>query len=270
MLYNSKKTIEALLNTPEKIEKDELDELVHAVGIIEKVYLERDLENLNVVAVEKSVTYQKLFEGTADLVGEIRKNSSFYPKDYWGKKIIVDWKSKDTGFTDLTKWKKTYMDSWQWRLYSFAENADCFEYRGISRATGETKNLTLKVKENNHDNCLNYLKNSQRLITQLSESYVWPRHKPFACHAYNRECPFYKECKEDIVDPSLVGLIQIKPLHYSDLEVFYMCPERYRLLTKVSEKYNNRMGDSESSRYTRFGAALHRGVAYIYTKTYNL
>ena len=272
MLYNNKKTVEAILNTEEKIDKDELDELVHAVGIVEKVYLERDKENIDVKAVEKPLKHKDIYEGTADLVGTIKQSSPFYPKDYWGQKIIVDWKSKDTAFSDVSKWKQTYMDSWQWRLYSFVEKTNVFEYRGISRATGETKNMTLRVKEDNKDMCLNYINMTREQINVLSAFTVgeWPRHKPFGCHAYNRECPFYKDCKQDKIPDGLEGPIQIRPLHYTDMEVFYLCPERYRLLTKISEKVNNKFGEAESSRYTRFGAALHRGIAHIYTVSYNL
>lgn len=271
MLFNKNKTVQEIKNTSENIGAEELDEIIHAVGIIEKTYLERDLENIDITAVEKPVKYSNIFEGTADLVGTIKQKADYYPKEYFGKKIILDWKTKDSAFSDLTKWRKTYMDSWQWRLYSFAEKSSVFEYRGISRATGETKNITLKVREENNENCLDYLNRSQGLITYLSQFKIWPRHKPFACHSYNRECPFYSECKDDKVPHNLQGLIKIKPLHYSDLEVFYMCPERYRLLAKLQEKLElEQMGESESSRYTRFGKAFHRGVAEIYKKAYKL
>lgn len=271
MLFNQKKTVEEIKNTDETIDKDELEEIVHAVGIIEKTYLEKDMENIDIKFVEKPVKYTNIFEGTADLIGEVKRKADYYPQEYWGKKIILDWKTKDSAFSDLTKWRNQYKDSWQWRLYSFAENAQIFEYRGISRATGETKNITLKVDENNSKNALNYLKTSRNLIQNLSETEVWPRHKPYACHSYNRECPFYNDCKFDRVPENLKGLIKIKPLHYSDLEVFYMCPERYRLLAKLQEKLDlEQMGESETSRYTRFGKAFHRGVAQIYIKAYKL
>ena len=163
MLFNQKKTVEEIKNTDETIDKDELEEIVHAVGIIEKTYLEKDMENIDIKFVEKPVKYTNSFEGTADLIGEVKRKADYYPQEYWGKKIILDWKTKDSAFSDLTKWRNQYKDSWQWRLYSFAENAQIFEYRGISRATGETKNITLKVDENNSKHALNYLKTSRNL-----------------------------------------------------------------------------------------------------------
>lgn len=274
MLYNRKDTIEEIKNTTETIDSSELDEVIHAVGIVEKVYLERDKENLNVIAIEKPLKYINIYEGTADLVAIIKKGSSYYPKDYHNSKIIIDWKSKDAAFYDLAKWKKQYSDSWQWRLYSFVEGADCFEYRGISRANGETQKITLKVRDTNKEDCLDYLGYTQEAIEAFNKfgEGPWPRHKPFGCHAYNRECPFYDSCKNDKIAEGLEGHIQLKPLHYSDMEVFYLCPERYRLLTKIQEKmYTKGLGDGvESSRYTRFGAALHRGIAHIYKLSYKL
>lgn len=274
MLYNRKDTLEQIKDTKETIDSSEIDELVHAVGIVEKVYLERDKENIDVIAVEKSLKYKDIYEGTADLVATIKKGSKYYPKDYHGTKIIIDWKSKDAAFYNLSEWKQKYMDSWQWRLYSFVEGADCFEYRGISRANGDTQKITLKVKEDNKELCLDYLGYSGEAINAFNNfgEGPWPRHKPFGCHAYNRECPFYSDCKLDQIPEGLKGPIQIKPMHYSDLDVFYLCPERYRLLTKLQEKmYTKGIGDGvESSRYTRFGAALHRGIAHIYKLSYGI
>lgn len=274
MLYKRKDTIEEIKNTNETIDSSELDEVIHAVGIVEKTFLERDKENIDVTHIEKSLKYKDIYEGTADIVGRIKKNSPYYPKDYHGTKIIIDWKTKEAVFYDLSKWKQQYMDSWQWRLYSFVEEADCFEYRGISRANGDTQKITLKVKEDNKEFCLDYLYYSNEAITALNKvgEGPWPRHKPFGCHSYNRECPFYQDCKNDKVPEGLEGHIKPKTLHYSDLEVFYMCPERYRLLTKLQEKlYTKGLGDGiESSKTTRFGSALHRGVAHIYKLSYKL
>jgi len=108
VLFNQKKTVEEIKNTDETIDKDELEEIVHAVGIIEKTYLEKDMENIDIKFVEKPVKYTNIFEGTADLIGKVKRKADYYPQEYWGKKIILDWKTKDSAFSDLTKWRNQY------------------------------------------------------------------------------------------------------------------------------------------------------------------
>lgn len=277
MRINKDKVLEAIKNTIEPIDNDTVEDVLHTVYVLKDTYLENDLEHLDITSVEKPVSWGKkgvgknanipLFEGTADAIATVRKESDFYPNDFRGKKLIIDWKTKDSATFD-TRWVDDKRGSWQWRLYSMAEEATGFEYRGVSRASDATKRVVLRVPEYNKANCISYLNGIAGMLFILEPHPVWPRHKPYACNAYARPCPFLESCKNDEVPSNLVGQITAPPIHYTSAETFLLCPERYRLLTKLEEQSNNRVG--EASRYTLFGGAVHRGIAEIYTQAYKL
>lgn len=269
MFHENNKTLQEIKNTPENISTEEIDEIVEAVGVLENTYLKRDLQCLKVLALEQLINYTNVtgvFEGTMDLKATVIDTGDYYPDDFVGKTMIVDWKTKDSASFD-TRWKQEKIDSWQWRLYSMVEKSHGFEYRGVSRASGATKSVLLRVPKDNETNAIEYIEDVLAMQRSIIDKPVWPRHKPFACHAYNRECPFFKSCSKDQAPEGMERLIQIKPLHYTTAETFLLCPERFRLLQILEEtagKY------AETSRYTRFGGAVHRGIASVYTQAFKL
>lgn len=245
----------------EEIEKDDnLDsstftDIKSCVWILGFKYVERDYEELEIIAVEREFN-DPLCAGTIDLIGRIVK-PIFLPSTSLGKTIIFDWKT--TGKQDLdTIWKNYYIPSWQWKIYSAFNNAQLFEYRGISKSSGETKEILLDVPKNNAYNVNQYLTQLEGMKVGLYNEYPWPQHMPYACTAYGKECQFYKDCLDQNYED---GQPDNLPFHYTSSETFLLCPEKFRR-EQLLEQKNGR--DKIGSEETRFGSAVHRGMAEIY------
>lgn len=245
------------------LDAETLADAKSCVYILAKKYGDRDFEELEITAVEKPFTVDNLIAGTCDLIGTIRK-PKFLPADSIGKKIVFDWKTTAKQDFD-TKWKNNYINSWQWKIYSWATADDYFEYRGISRTSGETKEILLKVDVvKNHLSVSKYLQNVEHMRRVLQGMDPYPRHMPYACNAYNRECPFLEDCLSD----KLVRILDYKePLHYTSIETFLLCPERYRREALLEQEFGRDKVGSES---TRFGTAVHNGMQNFYTQLMEL
>lgn len=240
-----------------KLNPSDLSDIKACVWILGKTYGEKDFEELEILDVERKFE-DPLCAGTADILARI-KNPKRLPKESKDSLIIIDWKT--SGKQDLdTKWKYYYVYSWQWKIYSCFLKADYFEYRGISKSSGDTKEILIKVPEENRKLVEYYLQDINLMREQLTDNGPWPRHMPSACNQFGRECQYWNRCsKNDIY----YGLPEIEPFHYTNSETFMLCPERYRMDTLLSQEVGEYFNGSED---TRFGSAVHRGMQEIYSQ----
>lgn len=195
-------------------------------------------------------------KGYIDIEGTFRGTIKPFT-EYAGDKFVLDWKtSKNTLDTD---WRERLIDSWQWRFYHTGNDAKVIIYRGLSR-NGETKEVLLAPPVSTKEETLEYIRGTiamRQSLIQLGAT-VYPRHRPFACHAYGRECPFYADCDNYDTIPK-VALLDSE-MSYSRLEHLLLCPEKHRRLVLQN--------DADDSEETDFGQAVHRGLAEVWRQAF--
>lgn len=226
------------------------------VWILAESYLERDFSECRVLFTEEKFNTPQI-AGTIDLILEVT-NPIYLPKTSKGKKLIVDWKTSNSNTFDKA-FKDRYINSWQWKIYSQYGHANLFEYRIIGKGTGETIEILLENSKSINDSVENYLEKVNLMKECLSEcNDFWPQHMPQACNTYGKSCPYKHDCENNIYIP---GVDIREPLHYSNIETFLLCPERFRR-GEISRQ--NEGLDSHSTTETLIGSAVHRGMEEIY------
>lgn len=252
---DKEKIISSIENDP-NLNTSDLPDIKSCVWILGKKYAQRDFDELSIIDIEKEFNHL-LAAGTVDLIGRVNK-PTILPPNSLGKRIAIDWKT--SGKQDLdTSWKKYYVDSWQWKIYAWAEKIDYFEYRGISKTSGDTKEILIEVPKDNSGNVLTYLNQLESMRMGLQNSgFPWPQHIPYACGAYGKDCAFLDDCKKGKV---AYGEPDNIPFHYTSSETFLLCPEKYRREALLEQQYGR---DKVGSAETRFGSAVHRGMQEIY------
>lgn len=228
------------------------------VWMLGNTYAERDYNECEILDVEHKFE-NSLCAGMIDVRLRVKK-PKYLPKESFGKILQVDWKTTNTSTFD-SEWKKRYVKSWQWKIYSEYGPGDYFEYRAISKGSGDTKEILLEASKD----CFPVLEHligvqEMRNALTLSDYTNWPKHQPFACKAYGRDCPYLEICENnnnfEFKTPK-----EFKVLHYTSSETFLLCPERYRL----TEILTGDIGlDSESTSETAIGSAVHKGMEEIY------
>jgi hypothetical protein len=245
------------------IDKDNLsvDQKLDAkamVWILGETYLNKDSRESKVISVEKAFS-NDLIAGTVDLALEVT-NPITYPKFMVGKKILVDWKTT-SAVNFGTDVRKRYINSWQWKIYcnyyNYNNPIDYFEYRLISKITGDTHEILLKNNSEISKQVTNYIKHVNKMRDSLiSVDTEWPRHMPYACEAYARSCPYKNDCDNN----NVIKGIPSEPFHYTTIENFLLCPERYRLREITAPIVPVEPGESS----TMLGSAVHRGMEEMY------
>lgn len=169
---------------------------------------------------------------------------------------LVDWKCTGSISEDQ---QNRLRDSWQWKLYCFATGATSFTYRSIQRDC-RTKDTVLSWPAGGYTDMdvEQYLRTVQGMRKSLHYHDVYPRHAPFACKAYGRDCDYVRQCRTNTAP-----LVQLKhkTLSHSRMETFLLCPERYRL---------DRLADDRDREETALGKAFHVAIAAIYEQLYKL
>lgn len=170
---------------------------------------------------------------------------------------VVDWKS--TG--SITPEKRAALSiSWQGRIYATAAQAQRYTYRLVERSGACSE---VSVPWPNSAYCevdvSEYLDNviyrRKRMHEWISP---WPRSMPYACGAYGRDCNYVDECARHNQSGAR-PLVQLGPLSHSSIEVFNLCPERYRLdeVTKALGQGQDRPEDDGS----QLGSSFHAAIA---------
>lgn len=244
----------------------EVNQMVHDAA---EYFLPLDLQWFNIIGVEKEYLYTYSArvipdKGVIDLIFEIKADAGKPYKDYAGKKLIVDWKT--TGGEINTEWRNRYIPSWQWKRYAAAEDAQLFEYRGISTKTywdgREFKKicspLIIDVPDNNYENTKEDYIATQTQKSSLLHLEVYPRNAPAACYKYGETCLEKSDC--DKFSMPQTALVNINHSSYSSDETFKLCPEKYRRYKLRDVREENY--DSQS--FT--GTLVHRGLAEIYNQ----
>ena len=222
-------------------------------------WLGTDLLNFEILAVEKSVT-TPLVRGVLDLVFRVRPKPLIGAYAAWAGRILLsDWKtSKNTLSND---WRGRHVASWQAPIYGiltehengFGEMPAAFEFRGISRAR-ETKPILMEYGPASSNLTYTFLYQIDRMKAALGDgkTKVWPQNRPHACNSYGRECVYIEDC-----DNGVERLVQIgaKPLSYSGVSTFMLCPEKFR---------RQQEDGSRDSDETIFGSVVHAGLAEAY------
>lgn len=245
------------------IEEDELltsDERFQAKGLVHvlgEVYAERDYKECKIQYIEEEFR-SNLVAGTIDLKLLV-VNPIYLPKESKGKTLLVDWKTTNSNTFD-TDFKSRYRNSWQWKIYSEYGKADYFEYRCIGKSSGDTVEIFQHVPETNSVDVHTYLSqlNDLKIQMEFYDESPWPRHMPGGCNVYGKKCPYLEICENNVyVKHSKID----EPLHYTSIETFLTCPERYRLTEICREKYGLSVAETSD---TIIGSAVHRGMEEIY------
>ena len=242
----------------ENLDADQRQSSKELVWVLAETYLQRDYDESKVLHIEESFS-NPLVAGTIDLIQRIAK-PIYLPKNKAGKKIIVDWKTTNSSTFDKA-FRERYVNSWQWKIYCLYGQAELFEYRCISKTTGDTIELALEFSDDVRASVENQLKGMNLLVDSLINiNDVWPRHMPSGCNVYGKPCPFLEICTNNHYIP--VKSIPL-PLHYSTMETFLTCPERFRLAEGIKSDYGVEAKDTYE---TAIGSAVHRGMQEIYSQ----
>lgn len=243
--------------------KHDFDDAVRLTWLAAEKWLPRDLFEIKIDGLElrqeMPIPYQRLpFKGFLDVGGTTRGLIDPF-KPFGGKPVIIDWKTTKNDLKNPSDWKRRLLDSNQWVCYSEVYKAAVFIYRGLSR-NGSTAELIINVPESNSREALEYISGVGVQVNALRDGgyEVFPRNRPFACHAYNRECKYKKDC-DDYTMPRQV-LSPDKQLSYSFMNTFLLCPERARRESLET--------DGLGSDDTLFGQCVHSGIAELYKQAY--
>jgi hypothetical protein len=176
-----------------------------------------------------------------------------------GKTVVADWKTT-SGALDKT-WQDKLVDSWQFRTYAVAADADYISYRGISNK-GTTREVFIEVPKGPRllHAVNSYYCSVGDMIRSISKNDVWPQHKPSACGMFGTTCPFKSDCDLDIAPRYSIPIEEIS-LSYSGAERFLSCPEKYRRINKADKGV-------DGSDSTRLGSSVHRGLEEVWKQAF--
>lgn len=220
-------------------------------------WLAEDLANCQVFSVEDA--FEDTFKrGVADIILHIlpEPEDEVY-KPHANQLMGIDWKtSRNTLGSD---WRDRHVNSWQGPTYThgialkYSLTPTLFQYRGISRS-GECKPVLLEVREDVAPAVEVQYGGLQAMRQALVAGgfLVWPKNMPSACHAFNRDCEYWRDCVNG-TEPRFVP--EDKILSYSSATTFLLCPEKHR---------RNTVDGSSDSEETIFGNMVHAGLAEAY------
>jgi hypothetical protein len=177
-----------------------------------------------------------------------------------GRLVAIDWKTT-LNQTITDSWRTRYEKSWQGRLYCLEAGATAYEYRGIAeKQVGQVRG---SVDETDGIWVVNQIRGVVAQMVALEAFPVWTQHRPDACGAFGRTCPFDTICAEranelHTLDGTTVSLPPVDRVSFSDIEAFMRCPERWRLSELAA------VGQEEDKTALEFGSAVHRGLAALY------
>ena len=236
-------------------------------------WLERDLATFVITGVEEAYQDDK-FKCVFDLRGQLKleqTHKSFKP--YGGERFIIDWKTTNSPLD--ARWAERLLASWQWRLYAMLPPTPIlFMYRGIRRPSNLEeqskiwlREQILEVPSGNAEESAEFLRlmHAKRDFLVNGGELVWPRNMPTACFAYNRTCPFFEDCNHYTMPRK--QLIETGPLSYSSIMLLQGCEEKFRRLRLLRQEGAE---DGEETDSTRFGSAVHRGLAEVYRQAFKL
>jgi PD-(D/E)XK nuclease superfamily len=225
-------------------------------------WLPRDIYDMQITGVEEE--YQttvelaygpQLFRGFMDVTGMLKGNVSVTQK-YAGKKCVVDWKTTHNTLDAI--WEERHRDSWQWKNYLHFGEAEVMLYRGISRTEGKTREVVIPRPPGLSEALMGQITGValQREVLIVAELPVWPRKMPGSCGSFGRECPYFGDCRDGSMPQQAV--LPGRSFSYSSMELFSLCPERYR-----RDKLTEDAGGEETDE-SLFGNAVHAGLAELY------
>lgn len=188
-----------------------------------------------------------------DLVGKL-VNPPNSLKSYLGKLVVIDWKTSSGGLD--TRWAQRYVDSWQPKIYLAAPPlADLFIFRGVNHDL-ETRQVIVSTYNGVVTDVKDFTEGVAAMRESLGKFPVWPQHKPDACNAFNRPCPYLNDCLDGTMPRQLLKIKE--HISYSAIDSFLRCPERYR-----REQLEESAGSKDFN--AAVGEAFHRGIAALYS-----
>jgi hypothetical protein len=233
-------------------------------------WLPRDVVEFEVTGIEETVETPwgdpcaSVYKGIFDLTGKF-KGMFNATKKVKGEKFILDWKTAGRNLD--TTWKDRLVDSWQWRMYHMLKPSGVFIYRGINRA-GDTREVIMNLGDRREEIIRSTEKQLHHDIKILDNYFdkkadVWSKHMPWSCRGMY-ECPHVDDCLDD-VQPR--GCPEKFPnISYSLINGLHNCPEKLRRdLIRKERGLEEKPGPG-----LRFGAAVHRGLAEIYSQVFGV
>lgn len=248
----------------EKELKDyEVTEVKSLLWLAGEKWLLRDLSEFTLTGTEVDILTEPdkngyRFHAFIDVTGIVKGVKKPF-NAYSGKPYCIDWKT--TAKELDTKWRARLTSSWQWQQYAHLTGAKLFIFRGISRLESLTE-LIIKVPDTNSMEVIDFNNSVGGQIKYLRDEKfnIWPRNKPFACHAYGRVCEYYVDC-DCLTMPFVVP--PEKNLSYSYIDKFLLCPEKARRSALIDE-----IDDSSSE--SSFGLVMHRALASLWSQAFKL
>lgn len=173
-----------------------------------------------------------------------------------GIPFIIDWKTRNGKFDTI--WRNRLRDSWQWRIYTAGTYVPYCIYRGVSY-DGECTEIIMEAPPSNQEEVTAYLEMSWRQRETYCDQTAWTRNMPRACNTWGRVCPFLEDCRKFERIPK--KLIDIRrSISYIGLELFHLCPERYRR-TELE-------GKGEDTEESDIGTEFHLRIAEVYKREF--
>lgn len=229
-------------------------------------WLADDYEELDITGVEEHLEIPRM-KGYLDLNARFKgvspsrgTTAAAEAKLRIGKKVIVDWKTS-WGPLDA-RWKRRYIRDWQWRIYSYLQDADYFWFRGISAnpfTETPVMDCLLEVTPEVKSSAKQFLEQMFGLRDTLIQlgSTPWPRFWP--CKSESFSCPYEDDCLNLREFPG--NLSSDKIMSYSRWREFTSCPEMHRRRGITND-------EGEGERVTQFGIAIHAGLAEVYKQVF--
>lgn len=234
--------------------------MVYEIAVMR--WLAEDIENFESIDPPEIEFEYNGTKGVIDLTGTIKTNppSKAYEK-YAGQRFVLDWKTSSTSVLSDT-WKHDYLNSWQWRIYSAAKNAQLFIYRGMTRGEMDisraVKTLQIEVPLDNDYQVREHIRKTRLSMKAFENETTWPRYWPNPCRKWGG-CPFHVDCFNNTQPEGLITIPSL--LSYSKISAFQDCPEKYRRLL-LAER------EADANENTIFGNVVHAGLAQIYKEMF--
>lgn len=214
-------------------------------------------------------------KGFKDLGGTMKGTIPVLSK-YKGYRFILDWKTTKNRFT--TEWTTRLLDSWQWKMYTTYSPTDIFIFRGINRY-GDTKEVMqlvpkweiegMPVSEYETRKQLDGIIDQLEVLEDVASGGPWLRNMPSSCYAFKKKCPFYENSCEAADFPYWNINSENRPaISYSLMNDFMLCQERLR--RRLHQREVNPEARDDETEHSRFGNAIHRGLAEVYTQLFDI
>ena len=228
-----------------------------------EAYLDDDRKQFAVTGIEQRVAVPwSSIEEPIESRGVIDLEGVFTSGKYEGRRFVIDYKTHRGPLE--SRYIRSQIEGWQWRIYAAMRDASVFLFRMASREQPIVKQVAIEVPSSNSQDVQEFLASMSHIVGPLvtMQTPVWPRTGLLngSCHKWNETCRFYKDCTS--TPPRQALSASQAALSYSSMQKLARCWELFRRSRLLSKD------DDQGNDDTRFGQAVHRGMAEAYRQAF--